>query len=686
MRLNRLFPLFLIIAAGLLLAASDNPPPAPASPEIQAELSTAFFRRLQDASKTSSLTFDLFTPELDTAFVSPDGKTAVLWLALRDDYGKLLATEPGLALAIRTEAGWQVLLPGDAGWDDTLTALPDEMLPLEQRPAPADVGTASASTQALTGYYLPWEAGTAHQLEGSIGHYLIYHSCRYDYECQYAYDFAGPFPILASKDGTVVSSRDWCPDGSPTCTNYIVLRDTSGLTYQIYIHLAYGTIPNTLTNGTPVRRRQYLGDTDDTGYSTTNHLHFMVTSNLYYGGDGYGWGTSIDIRFADVPINDGLPRTCYEVTHFQAINGATECMGDKSDPTNPANDWFISGNADFPPTGTLTRPVAGVTVNPGYNELIDATAYANDDVQVAAVSLLAKINNQWVEVGPKVTQPASPGMYDWDANLCDAGPLNGPLEVALRVWDQAGNVAPALDPRTILVDHACPPPTSQLNPAETFDSTAVRLSWDAIPEKGGLGSFELQWRIGSLIWDPANMLTFPGSQRSTWFVGQPGGTYGFRLRAFDTNGQPEPWPDFDAAETSITLPGCNQIFEPDNGPAQARALALGEWATGNLCDVGDSDWFQLSFDQAGDYIVGATSVAGGAAVRLTAYAADGQTILANGEAAGVAQGAALVFHAAASGIYYIKVEPLVPNLVGTNALYGIVVAERKPLFFPLVAR
>ena len=241
--------------------------------------------------------------------------------------------------------------------------------------------------RALTGYYLPYAAGTSRWLEGSISHFqsipeLGYPSCSQEY-CRYAYDFtdAWHFPLLASKDGTVVASRDSCSDGNSGCTNYIVLHNASEGTYQIYLHLANGTIPNKLTPGTAVQGGQYLGDSDDTGYSTSQHVHFMVTNSIWLGGDGYYWGRSIDIRFADVAINNGIPRTCYEVTQFQIYDGATECLGNKSDPRNPANDWFVSGNVGaYPPTGALTQPAAGAVVASGNNPLIDVTATASDDV------------------------------------------------------------------------------------------------------------------------------------------------------------------------------------------------------------------------------------------------------------------------------------------------------------------
>jgi hypothetical protein len=695
MKLNRLLTLILLTAA-LFLAGAGDPPSVPVPADIERDLSQALARRLQALSATQALTFDLFTPELDTAFTTPDGKTAVLWLAVRDDAGHLLATEPGLALASLSNDGWLVLLPGDPGWEATLAALPEGMLPVELSPAPKNASTHSVTAaSALTGYYLPYAAGTARWLEGSISHFqsipeLGYPSCTIDY-CHYAYDFtdAGHFPLLASKDGTVIATQDICPDGGTSCTNYVVLYNASDQAYQLYLHLSHGTIPDKLTSGTQVRRGQYLGDTDDTGYSTSNHVHFMVTKSIWYGSAGYYWGQSIDVHFADVAINNGMPRTCYEVTHFPIYDGATGCLGNKSDPRNPANDWYVSGNVGaYPPTGTLTRPAAGVTVNSGSNPLIDVTATVNDDVGVTAVRLVAKMNGQWVEIGPKVTQPAQPGLFDWDVNTCAVGPLNGPLEVALRAWDYEGNVSAALNPRTIQVDHACPPPDSQLQPAGTFDSTAVRLSWDVSSPGIGLSAFELQWRSDPGAWDAANTLVFPASQRSTWFSGQPGGAYAFRLRALDLNGQPEPWPAGDAAETSVILPAaCTpDSFEPDDDLTQARLLTLGEPTTGNLCGVSNPDWFRVEIKDARSYMIHASSQNGGAAVKLTVYSSDGATVLASGEAGGLAQNVDVIFQASAAGSYYIKVEPLTANLFGSEAEYGVFASEITFTYLPRAAR
>lgn len=698
MRLIRFIILtFLSIAALFLSAAGDNPPPQQVTEEIKSALSDAFVSRLNASMGLKSLTFDLFTPEIDTAFIAPDGKTAVIWLALRDDSGKILATEPGLALAKKIENNWEVLLPGDPDWDETFAALPEEMLPLEQRSAPENAALDNLSvTTTLTGYYLPYAAGTKQWLEGSISHFqyipeLGYPSCGID-ECRYAYDFTnvGHFPLLASKEGYVLDSRDGCSDGNPYCTNYIVIQDTNYQTYQLYLHLSYGTIPDKLTDGTYVKRGQYIGDTDDTGYSTSNHVHFMVVNSLWFSHDSqYYWGYSTDIRFADVPINGGIPRTCYEVTNFKIYDGATECLGDKSDPLNPNNDWFVSGNVGaYPPIGTLTRPVANAIVASGENPRIDVSATASDDVRVTAVRMVAKLNGDWVEIGPKVTQTVSPGTYDWDLDLCEFAPVNGPLEVALRVWDHEGNVALALNPRTIQVEHACPPPSSQLNPAVSYDSTATKLSWNASSAGAGLGSFELQWMAVPGTWDAANTMSIPGNLRSTWFAGQPGQNYAFRLRALDINGQPEPWPVDNTSETSVILPfTCiPDLFEEDDILSEAKAIIHGVAEQRNLCGVGDSDWFVVQIEEAGNYFIQASSINGGAAVKVMLYREDGETVIANAEAPGLGQHTNVFLNIDNPGSYKIKIEPLMTNLMGTEALYQILVDDAKLIFLPIVVR
>jgi len=457
-----------MLTTALAAPAAQEPPPVTASAAEADALWQAYQTRFEQERTlfADDPLANLFEPVLDTAFISPDGKTGVLWLALKDSTGRILATEPGVVFALRQADGWQIVFSSDKEWEQIKASLPAEFLPADFQPAPNNTpenAPDQADTNYLSGYYLPYVAGTSHRLEGSILHFhdyppLGYPSCNITY-CRYVYDFTdvGHFPLVASKAGVVVDSWDGCFDGNTSCTNYIILQDTVGGAYQIYLHLAYNTIPNYLTNGTFVDRGKYIGDTDDTGYSTSEHVHFMIVTSWWYGAGGYPWGASVDMRFVDVTLNGGIPRTCYEVTNLPIYDGATQCIGNPSVPFSPLNDWFVSGNVGAsPPSGNLTRPAAGAVVAPGTNPLMDVTAQTSDDVRVVKAVLIVKAFGKWREVGPRVTTPISPGVFDWDVNICSAGDLNGPVEVALKLWDYEGNVTTMLSPRTITVDDACP--------------------------------------------------------------------------------------------------------------------------------------------------------------------------------------------------------------------------------------
>ena len=680
----------LFVLLVVLLSAGSTPPPQSENAQERAELQQAFSDSLRSAdSPTLTGVLDLFTPEINEIFITPSGDAAVLWLALRDERGKLLATEPGLLLAVKEARGWRVINRTDPTWQATLESIPPSLLPGEIALSALNLSEPLAGGQALNGYYLPYAAGTSHWLEGSISHFfdipeLGYPSCSID-ACHYAYDFtdSGHFPLLASKAGTVFASRDGCPDGGTNCTNYIVLKEGASGPYQIYMHMANGTIPDKLTPGVYVQRGEYLGDSDDTGYSTSQHVHFMVTNSVWQAGDGYYWGNSVDIRFADVPINNGIPRTCYEVTNpnFPIYDGATQCLGNRSDPRNPNNDWFVSGNTGaFPPDGHLIKPFAGQIVAQGSNPIMDVRATANDDVRVKTIALLALINEEWREIGPRVTQEFTPGTFDWDVDLCSAGPLNGPLTLGLKIWDHEGNVVNLIDPShliTIQVDHACPPPVSHLSLAQTFDSTALKLSWSADTLGVPIQAFQLQWRVPPAPWEEPNLWNFSVTQQETWFVGSAGATYAFRLRAIDANGQAGSWPANDQPDLTYTFPiNCQgDGFEPDNTPDEAHSIGETDSPPHNLCGPGDDDWFRFQPGMGGGYSLELHSLGGGAALKVTIFGSDGLTPLLQLQSAGVGQGVRAIFTVNALETFYFKVEGLLPALSGTEAEYDFSLRE-----------
>ena len=270
MRFPRLLTLLLFLAAALALPAANPPPPTPASPETQAQLSEAFSRRLEQSRlQSQALTFDLFTPELDTAFTTPDGQTAVLWLALRDDDGAPAGrrARPG-RWRTSPPAGWQVLLPGDPGWDETLAALPPGILPLEKSPAPAGAGRVPHHPRRRRPHRLLPALPRRHRpLAGRLHQPLPIHP-------------RTGLPLLRLRvlplrlrlhrrrslpPAGLQGGQRWlprataAPTAAPLCTNYIVLFNETDQAYQIYLHLANGTIPDALTPGTAVAARPVSG-------------------------------------------------------------------------------------------------------------------------------------------------------------------------------------------------------------------------------------------------------------------------------------------------------------------------------------------------------------------------------------------------------------------------------------------
>lgn len=634
----------------------------------------------------------LFTPLLDTAFLSQDGQTAILWLALQDPSGERLHTEPGLAIAVQTEEVWKIILPADPEWKELLGSMPEEAIPAAFQ-KPAIQSTENEPMAPITGYYLPFAAGTSRQLEGSVLHFhsyppLGYPSCDQSY-CRYAYDFkdAGHFPLISARAGTVISSRDSCANGNTGCTNYIVIQDAVGGAYQVYLHLAHNTIPDRLTSGTYIGRGNYIGDTDDTGYSTSEHVHFMVVRNFWYAGDGYPWGSSVDIRFSDVNLNGGVPRTCYEVARLPIYDNARDCFGNKADPFNPNNDWFRSGNTGAsPPTGSHTRPAAGATVVGGTSPMMDVTAQTQDDVRVVRAVLQAKVNGSWREIGPRVSNPSTSGVFDWDVDLCKVGPLHGALEIALKIWDHEGNVVEQLSKRTVQVDHACPPPISALITPTTYNGTAIKLNWSGSASGVPISKFQLQWREGNAVWSADRMLTFGPSVRGTWFTGAPGKNFGFRLRAVDANNQPEAWVANNAAEISHTFPANCQpdAAEPDNTIAQARLVTHGRQYLRNICVNGDVDWYRANVGKYSVLRIRANSIKGGAAVKVSVFNASGSYLLASKKAVG--HGSHVLFELPVAGrtSVLIKVESAIPNLSGTDVQYGLTVAGYYSVNLPFI--
>ncbi len=443
------------ILIAVLLAPFDAfaapPPPTPPPPSVDPAQRQAIEQAVQDAVKAQQpgkLFFMIYDVRVDQIQLSPDKTQGLAWLTpVNPADGSSVPTEPAIAVVDLLPQGdrWNVTLPTDPAYAGAVAGLPKSLLSPELDQSILTQTTISPlATQVFTGYYLPWQGGQGKILSGSIGHFLIYHSCTIA-SCRYAYDFydGTRFPLEASKSGTVWAWYDGHPNDDHSGPNYLVLRDptTNPVTYQLYYHLAQGTIPAKLKKvGTVVNRGDFIGNADNTGYSTGNHLHFMVYADPTT--PGSSWGNSVDIVFEDVKVNGGRPRTKYEAQTYPGYG--TQFV---------ANDIYVSGNkGPTPPTGTLSAPAPWTVVN-GPTVTVSGQGY--DNVAVTNLQVAVDTNGTWTAVSPLLT--ANP--FTTTVDLCAAGVPTGPLTLGLWVWDNEGTrTLLAQDARPIVMNYSCQPP------------------------------------------------------------------------------------------------------------------------------------------------------------------------------------------------------------------------------------
>jgi murein DD-endopeptidase MepM/ murein hydrolase activator NlpD len=461
--------LALLITISLMTSAATPPPLSPyqiTRTEIEAAI-----RQAIDRQEAASLAFLMYETRIANIVISPDQSWAKADLIPVDPAtGLSVPAEPGLAIVSRSGKDWRAFLPSDPAWLEALRSSPDELLPRQDKDSwLADYRLAAQNITGLGpfgGYLLPWTAGESKYLTQSVHHDKYTPSGN----AHYAFDFASGgtinpmFNILAAKAGRVARFYDGYPNGDPNNANLIVLEDTttSPTTYQLYLHLAQNSIPPELrTIGAEVRQGQFIGIADDTGQSSGNHLHFMVHTN-----PASYWGTSVDITFRDVGINGGRPRIAADLAYCR--DDAT--YQDVCDATSPT---YISGNylnSDrTPPVGDIFTPLNGSALT---SPDLHLEGWASDAGSgLASAQFLARYNGSWHAIGSAYS--TSPFSMEW--NLCASNVPDGPVDLALRLRDQAGNQTlnlPGL--RHVIKNYTCP----VLPPACTPGANQVALFAD----------------------------------------------------------------------------------------------------------------------------------------------------------------------------------------------------------------
>lgn len=419
---------------------------------------------------------------IDHIQVQDDGKIALVWLAPVDsETGELLGREPQSALAeLGPDGEWQVLLEDDDKFSDTF-----EDFQYAEKNIQGDLlsesQTLPKTDRVFGGYYLPWASNLEKRLTWSVGHT----SCYPTYYCTHAFDFADGtmFPMVAAKGGTIFHWKDTCANGDTYCSNSITIQDrsTTPWTYQIYLHIAYDSVPDQLkVKGTPVMQGQFIANVDDTGYSSGHHVHFMVVSEdtKYLSNNGYVWGVAEDITFKDVSINwdaatqGGRPRLAWEADSYGG-EGQT---------------YYVSKNVPAnPPTGGLTAPANKTYVT---DSSLTISGWGDDDIAVTKMEILANYDDNWVKIGSD--QTANP--FTTKLDLCNTNIPDGPFKLGLRVWDYEGNPSSILSIRKLIKNVECG--TSGTDPVVKLDLNGGIL---ALPQSGLVSASVTKGSSGSAI-------------------------------------------------------------------------------------------------------------------------------------------------------------------------------------------
>ncbi|MBN2148885.1 MAG: peptidoglycan DD-metalloendopeptidase family protein [Anaerolineales bacterium] len=444
------------------MALAAEPPPDMVAQEEMINAAEMAVMLEVNREREFNLGFLVNNSEVEGTTISEDGQWAISWIVLYDaETGAVLPIEPGLAISHYDGKAWQASLPSYREWPELLQDAPADLVDDELRETWMGLYETyeqqTTTAAPLTGYLLPWRAGQTVYLSQSVLHDKYTPSGN----AHYAFDFyisGKMWNIQAAKSGTVWMWKDNVPNGDDSGVgNYIVLQDTTTTptSYQLYLHLAQDSIPEDLKEvGVPVVRGQFIGIVDDTGQSTGHHLHFHVHTYA-----GYYWGRSVDIVFGDVDINGGRPRV-----HDAQLDDFPYCW--ESDVCITGRRNYVSQNWPpgdiIPPEGELAGVTMGATVTTGSITLSGRGWDDNSGLDYGEV--IASYDGSWHTVGEPFAESF---VMTWD--LCNpALPIpDGPVSVALRLFDQDQNVNNLAGLTHFIKDYACPaPPVSCIPSAD----------------------------------------------------------------------------------------------------------------------------------------------------------------------------------------------------------------------------
>ena len=202
-----------------------------------------------------------------------------------------------------------------------LKTLAASALPLILMAACAVPREVEEAAQARRDYFLPYTAGTYHRcIQTGPGSYS------HEGSQKYAVDFKMPVgtPVLAARGGRVAKVKEDSDRGGSS-REYAAFANRVEVLHEdgsraVYLHFRHEGAA--VAVGERVATGQRIGDSGNTGWSTTPHLHFHVEERDPVTGR---W-SSVPIAFIDVS-GSGVPRLLRSYTSGNRRSGPTSGGG-----------------------------------------------------------------------------------------------------------------------------------------------------------------------------------------------------------------------------------------------------------------------------------------------------------------------------------------------------------------------
>lgn len=238
-----------------------------------------------------------------------------------------------------------------------------------------------------------------------------------------------------------------------------------------------------------------------------------------------------------------------------------------------------------------------------------------------------------------------------------------------------------------IISKAFKPETAFLPISESLESTAIPLKWEVLKDADQIDHFEIQFRQNNKDWEILNT-TLSESARQTWFIGEMGQTYSFRIRAIDKTGRfevfdPESGISVHIAST-CTADKFEQLNQSDSSWDSATEFIPDQSQKHNLCGENDEDWVVFSAEKGQTFQVVLTPSSPGVFLSAAIYGIDHKYVLSTLESSSDEKTLQTSFTAPETQIYYLQIMGKDAGLVGTDTEYELRIDRSitlKPLDF-----